>query len=185
MKGRPKREAREGAKMGGNSRASPRRFIGYKSAQRAWLEVSMLCSEVAALSPAWITRPSCIHQATCPVPEWAGGRGERKHVWPNRRKVQASLAGVPSRMSQWGSLESAASRAGTGTQIRNATNNFRRGSETRLAKSERPRCLLAHTSAKFSSGPERDLALPHTTCQGAALAAGGRSYRRDGDLDRG
>src|SRR5712664_1768041 len=109
---------------------------------------------------------------------------EPKYGWPNQSKIQASVGGVPFCVFERRTLVPAASCAGTASSSRNATNNPRRATETRHASGYRPRGLLANTSAKFSPGSERDLALPHATCQGAALAADSWSRWGHGDLDR-
>src|SRR6266852_6915775 len=106
---------------------------------------------------------------------------EPKHGWPNQSKIQVSLASVVSCVFERRTLVPAASRAGTASNARNATNNPRGYTEARHANGQRPRRLVAHSSPKFSPGSEGDLALPHATCQGAALAAGSWSRWGDGD----
>src|SRR6266403_4986024 len=110
---------------------------------------------------------------------------EPKHGWPNQSKIQVSLAAVLPCLFERRTLVPAAACAGTASNSRNATNNPRGYTETRHANGQGPRRLLAHTSEEFSPGSERDLALPHATCQGAALAADSWSRWGDGDLDCG
>src|SRR6266849_3749340 len=108
---------------------------------------------------------------------------EPKHGRPNQSKIQVSLAGVRSCLFERRTLVPAASCAGIASNSRNATNNPRGSAETRHANGQGPRRLLAHTSAKFSPRSKRDLALPHATSEGAALAADSWSRWGDGDLD--